>query len=197
VLDLLLPSRCALCGSVGIGLCRSCAHSLPPAPRRAPPPGLTHSWGLVAYADAGKALVAAIKFRRHRDALGVLGRAMAMLVEVEPTVVTWAPTTAQRARARGGDQAELLAVAVARELGRPCRALLGRVPGRQQTGLGRADRLDGVEFLATGGLSDARDHVVLVVDDVRTTGATLCAASDALLGSGVATTCALTLAVTP
>ena len=151
----------------------------------------------MAYEGAGKELVAAIKFRHHRDAIGVLGDAMAGLVEVDPTVVTWAPTTRERARARGGDQAELLASAVAGHLGRPCRALLDRVAGRQQTGLGRAERLEGVEFLATGTTAGLDRGVVLVVDDVRTTGATLCAASDALLGAGVAVTCTLTLAVTP
>lgn len=151
----------------------------------------------MAYDGAGKELVAAIKFRRHRDAIGVLADAMAALVEVEPILVTWAPTTRERARARGGDQAEQLASAVARRLGRPHRGLLERVGGRQQTGLGRAERLEGLEFLATRAAADLDGGVVLVVDDVRTTGATLCAASDALLGAGVAATCTLTLAVTP
>ena len=55
-------------------------------------------------------------------------------------VVTWAPTTTGTGAARGFDQAELLAGAVATALGRPCRSLLRRMAGPAQTGRTRADR---------------------------------------------------------
>ena len=107
--------------------------------------------------------------------------------------VTWAPTTPERARARGFDQAELLARSVARHLGLPARRLLRRLPGPHQTGHSAHERRHGPRFSASGG--DAGP--VLVVDDVCTTGATLSAAAGALRGSGARTVHGLVLARTP
>ena len=59
-------------------------------------------------------------------------------------VVTWAPTTPQRRRARGFDHAELLARAVGRRAGLPARGLLTRLPGPPQTGPARPPRGAGV-----------------------------------------------------
>lgn len=104
------------------------------------------------------------------------------------TVVTWAPTTGDRRRARGYDQAELLARGVARTLGLPCRRLLVRAPGPPQTGRRRGERLAGPSFLgvAAAGRRDGAGGGVLLVDDVMTTGATITAAAAALRGAGLA-----------
>lgn len=193
VLELLLPTRCSLCQRGGTALCGSCVCSLPPAPELAAPPGIEGAWSLLEYRDTTKRLVAALKYRNHRDALTLLGDPMAALVERPVDVVTWAPTSSTRVRRRGYDQAELLARAVARALGRPAHRLLRRVNVEAQTGRGRADRLGGPAFCCVRRTRGS----ALIVDDVRTTGATLCAASDALLGAGAARTFALTLAATP
>jgi len=207
VLDLLLPTRCALCATTGTALCTRCLVTLPPAPDRAPPPGFEASWSLFSYDGPTKDLIAALKFRHHRDAFGMLGSAMADLLPLAQRraveAVTWAPTTAVRRRGRGYDQAEQLARAVAERLGRPCYPMLGRDRGDAQTGRTRAQRLDGTAFSALGvatvgsaqPLSEGAPSVV-VVDDVRTTGSTLVAAADALTGAGVSRLIGLTLAVT-
>jgi len=214
VLDLLLPTRCALCATTGTVLCTRCLVSLPPAPDRAPPPGFDACWSLFTYHGPTKHLIAALKYRHHRDAFALLGSAMADLLPPAQRrtaqVVTWAPTTAVRRRQRGYDQAEQLARAVAERLDRPCRPMLRRSAGDAQTGRSRAQRLDGAAFSAVGvdtsgspgasarsaGAPSARAQSVLVVDDVRTTGATLVAAADALTGAGVDHLMAVTLAVT-
>ena len=85
-------------------------------------------------------------------------------------LVTWAPTSSARIAERGFDQAELLARAVARELGVPCRRLLYRAHGGPQAGRGRAARLLGPSFRAR---APRRGLRVLLVDDVVTTGGTL------------------------
>ena len=148
---------------------------------------------LLRYDGPTRELVAAIKFHRHRDAVPLLGRAMARLVDGPVDLVTWAPTSAARRRDRGYDQAELLARAVARALRRPCRATLRRTSGGAQTGRDREQRLGGPAFRP---LRTVRG-TVLLVDDVRTTGATLCAAADVLTEAGAAKVSGLTLAVTP
>ena len=197
MLDLFLPPTCAVCGAVADGLCVMCATSLPPAPDRTPPPGVDHAAALAAHSGGARQLVAALKFHQHRDALGVLGPAMAALVTSfpgdGPDVVVWAATTAARRRRRGADQAEVLAVEVASWLGRPCRRLLHRPPGSAQSGRGRAERLEGPVYSAR---SSVPPHV-LVVDDVWTTGATLTAAAEALRTAGAVRVDAVTVTVRP
>ena len=134
------------------------------------------------YDGAGRRLILALKYRNRRGLLVPVALAMAQLVDRRTfDVVTWAPTGAARRRARGYDQAELLARQVARALGLPCRRLLRRAPGSgPQAGLGRDGRLAGPVFVCARPVRGR----VLVVDDVVTTGATLRAAAHALQGAG-------------
>src|SRR5437763_15944803 len=112
---MLLPTRCPLCARPGPAPCRSCADGLEPA-RAGRYPAVLASTG-----DAGR-LVHALRYRNGRALAPALGAAMARLVAAEPVdEVTWAPTSARRRRARGYDQAHVLARAVAGQLGVPCR----------------------------------------------------------------------------
>jgi predicted amidophosphoribosyltransferase len=106
---------------------------------------------------------------------------MSALVTGTIDVVTWAPTTPVRLRGRGFDQARLLARAVARRRGLPCRPLLRRWAGPAQTGRDAAARRAGPLFSASG---PVRGRRVLLVDDVVTTGATVSAAARALREAG-------------
>jgi predicted amidophosphoribosyltransferase len=192
MLDALLPRRCSLCGATGTGLCAACARLLPGAPELpCAPEGLRSCRSLLRYDGPTRTLVAALKYRGHRDAVELLGTAMADLADGVPAMVTWAPTTPARRRSRGYDQAELLARVVARRLGVPCAATLRRRPGRPQTLLGRRDRLEEVGFDAVAPCPPT----VLLIDDVRTTGATLSAAGRELLAAGAEEVRGLTLAV--
>jgi predicted amidophosphoribosyltransferase len=145
---------------------------------------------LLAYEDGGRELLARLKYRNARDALRWLAAGMAAAVAgslssgpaPDPVVVTWAPTTAARRRARGFDQAELLARAVARTLGLPCRRLLRRHPGPPQTGRDLEGRRAGPVFTARRRAPPR----VLLVDDVVTSGATVTAAARALRAAGAA-----------
>jgi predicted amidophosphoribosyltransferase len=184
---MLLPPTCPVCGRTGAVLCADCAGQLEPAPLGSGVPAL------FAYAGAGRALVTALKFRNRRSALRIVGRALAAKAPAPVDVVTWAPTTPGHRRARGFDQAELLARAVAAAARGPCRGLLRRRAGPPQTGQSRADRLAGPRFEACRPVP-AR---VLVVDDVVTTGATLRAAAAALRQAGAVEITLLALAATP
>ena len=116
-----------------------------------------------------------------------------LVVPAEGQVVTWAPTTPDRARERGFDQAELLARAVARHLDLPVRRRLRRLAGVHQTGRSADERRGAPRFTAPGGVP----NTVLVVDDVCTTGATMSAAAAALRTAGARTVHGLVLARTP
>jgi predicted amidophosphoribosyltransferase len=141
------------------------------------------SAALMAYDGVGREIVARFKYANARAALAWLAAEMAVLAgAVRTDVVSWVPTTPGRRRARGFDHGRLLAVAVARRLGVPCRPLLVRLPGPAQTGRTRAERLAGPRLVVLGRVAvPAR---VLLVDDVVTTGATLSSAARALHAAG-------------
>ena len=192
---MLLAVTCPVCGTPGAAPCRGCAGDLRPAPLLPPPPGVDRCLALIAYEGAGRELVARLKHRGHRAALPGLAAAAAALVDpASVDVVTWAPTTPARRRERGFDQAELLARAVGRLLGRPARRLLTRPAGVPQTGRSARERWATGPGFATRRRSPPR---VLLVDDVVTTGSTVAAAARALRSVGAEQVVVLSLARTP
>jgi ComF family protein len=206
VLALVLPTACPVCGRAGPAPCGACWRSFRPAPVVPPPDGLATCRSLLLYEGAAADLIARLKYRNARAALRWLVTGMAALVASVVAagpgvdVVTWAPTTRQRRRERGFDQAELLARALARELRLPARRLLMRMPGPPQTGRRAGERRapGAVGFVAAHVLGRAPPYrSVLVVDDVVTTGATLTAAATALTTAGVLTVNAVTSGRTP
>ncbi|MEZ5180147.1 MAG: hypothetical protein R2746_18190, partial [Acidimicrobiales bacterium] len=144
---MLLATTCAGCDRPGPSPCSACTARLAPAPLVPVPASLDACRALLAYQGPARELVAQIKYRNARAPLRWLARGMATLVRGDAIqVVTWAPTTPERRRARGFDQAELLARRVARELGVPCRGLLARAPGPAQTGRSLEERRTGPAF---------------------------------------------------
>lgn len=147
------------------------------------------------YRGPDRELVLGLKHNRAVPAVPALAGRLAGAIGTAgwappPAVVTWVPTTSARRSRRGYDQSFLLAKAVARRLGLPCRRLLHR-RGRAQEGLDGAARRAGPELSAWRSLAEP----VLVVDDVVTTGATLSAAAGALRSAGATQVYAATLAV--
>jgi predicted amidophosphoribosyltransferase len=148
------------------------------------PPGVVWCRALLDYEGPARQVVAQLKYRNARSTASWLASGMAALVDpAEVDLVTWAPTTELRRRARGFDHAEILARKVAAELHRPCWSVLTRGPGPPQTGRTLLERLDGPEF---GARRTVKRASVLVVDDVVTTGATVAAAAAALRSVGAA-----------
>lgn len=172
-----------------------------------PPPGLDECRSFLVYAGAARAVITRFKYRNDRAVLRWLADGMAGLLTPPPgAVVTWAPTATRRRRVRGFDQAELLAVAVARRWGASCVPLLVRRGGGAQTGRSRGERRANAVLASRaapghGGPSvalTAGDRPpVVVIDDVLTTGATLSASATALRATGVPWVGAVTAARTP
>ncbi len=194
--SLLFPGACP-CGRRAEALCPSCAALVRPAPRLPIPPGVDSWWAPFAYDGPVRELLARFKYANRRSARDWLAEAMETALGAIPVdVVTWVPTTLEHRRARGFDQAELLARAVAHRCGFPVRAELTRADGRHQTGLSRSERLVGPTFTLVVPHSLAGRRV-LVVDDVSTSGATLSAAARVVRAGGASWVGALTAARTP
>jgi ComF family protein len=154
---------------------------------------------VLAYEGPGRELVARLKYRNARSSVSWLADRMAAVARArgrdrDPACVAWVPTSTARRRERGFDQAELLARAVARRLGLPCRPLLRRGGGPPQTGRTLAERRRGPTFTT---LRRRVEGSVLLVDDVITTGSTVAAAARALRAGGATEVLVVAAARTP
>lgn len=187
------PPVCPGCDRRGVAPCAECVAQLGRPPDAPPPLGLDAVVALFAFEGIGSHLIKAIKYANHRDALRWMSVGLAALVPPGADVVTWVPTTTGRRRTRGYDQGELIARLVARHLGVPCRALLRRTDDRSQTGSSLDERRRGPALTPRGSSA----HAVLLVDDVRTTGASLSAAATTLRVAGARFVVGATLAATP
>lgn len=194
---MIFVTRCAGCAVPGVAVCPDCTALLGAA--RA----VRLADGTIAaapFVGVVRELVVALKYRNHRRVARCLAGALEPVVVAEgirPDLITWAPTSARRAARRGFDQAELLARELAQRLGVPCRRLLRRSAGgsrRSQTGLDRLGRLTAPGFRAR--VPPGCD-LILVVDDVVTTGATLRAAADSLRAAGARQVRCVAAAATP
>jgi len=149
-----------------------------------------------AYDGALRAIIHAIKYDARRSLarpLGELMRTRGAAVLSNAVCAVPVPLHPSRRRARGFNQAADLA----RQLGVPVVAALRRVEAtRPQTGLPAAERHRNVRraFAVTRAGRLLPGAVVVLVDDVATTGATLEACARVLKDSGVAEVRALTAA---
>lgn len=194
--DALFPARCPGCGARGAPLCTVCVATLTAAPRSAPPPPVSWWTACFAYEGVARELIARAKYRDERNALRFAVPHLAAASAHAPSpvdVVTWIPASRARERAHGVDHGELLARAVAHEMGLSVRRFLTRDGGTAQTGRDARARREGPSFQLVAAPGSA---TVLVIDDVATTGGSLAAAARVLRAAGASSVFAATLART-
>jgi predicted amidophosphoribosyltransferase len=223
LVDLVLPAECGGCGlpSTVECLCPACAVALrvPPAlvrPRPAPP-GLPPCLAGAAYEGPVRRLLLEYKERGQRRLARPLGDVLGAVVEAglpsvdraSPLALIPVPATAAAVRARHGDHMWALGLQAADRLRRrgwravqvlsPLRALprpdsttLDRYARRDVARSAFALRAEGVAMVG----HHCRDALVVVLDDVVTTGATLAAVAGLLARADAPVAFAATVAAT-
>lgn len=158
--------------------------------------GLCYVHSAYPYEGAARQLILRMKFSSLRAAAEPLAEAMAALPAGEEELIVPVPTTAQRERERGFNQAALLAQRLGRIWGMEAADALTRnderIPQARLSAQERMEHLQGVMYAD----ERVRGRRVLLVDDVYTTGATAREAARALLAAGALSVGMLTAART-
>jgi len=200
LLDLLFPEgvTCLCCQrapreKMVDGLCEACSEALDALAaqqeaRSMDPCDLPENIAFVhaafVYRDQARTLIRTLKYKRIRSAAVPLWRAMLLLPSGEEDVLVPVPTTKKRLKARGFNQAALLAHALGEELGMPVEDVLERIGEQEaQASLPLSKRRENLRgcMRCTCRMDGRR---VILVDDVYTTGATAGEAARALKNAG-------------
>jgi ComF family protein len=138
-----------------------------------------------------------LKYRPDQKLAAVMGSWLAGVYPVQEwqaTRVAPVPLSAARYQQRGFNQAELLARALAARLSLPVERGLRRLwDTRSQVGLDPAERTANVRNAFGADPGAFTGQVVLIVDDLYTTGATIAACARAILAAGAVRAVGLTV----
>ncbi len=201
LLELLMPPACVACGRSGALLCQECLDGLgvPSRPADqflAPDAGVVVGDSLAlavaafAYEGPMRRALAALKYTGASRLAPILARAAApafrdLLALTGPAILVPVPLHLERRRARGYNQAELLAKQLERFTGAPIADVLQRARSTtKQHRLNRAARLHNLRGAFGVRNGAAVPHTAILVDDIITTTATLEACASVLREAG-------------
>jgi len=186
--DVLVPPRCAGCGTPGSWYCVVCRDGSGPIVRRAGALVLTAAG---AHEGPLREAIHKLKYGNEPGLATELGALVARRIAadlaagVRLDAIVPVRAHPRRERERGYDQAGALASVVATLVGVPLRAALHRLRwGPAQTTLGQLERRANVRGAFAGVAGSLRGLHVGLIDDVATTGATLLDAAAAARACG-------------
>ena len=209
-LDLLYPPKCPFCGRLlsDSPVCAVCADALPWTAADSGPDNAADALVCVAplyYEGAVRNALLAFKFEGKEASADAFGRLVAQCASERLSgtfdTVTFVPISRERRRKRGYNQSQRIAESACRLWGvRPDRLLVKTADNPPQSGIGgaaaRRANVSGVYALAPG--HSAVGRRILLIDDIRTTGATLRECAKVLRDGGAASVrCATVAEVRP
>lgn len=211
LIDLALPAVCPGCGTEGRPLCDRCTPAVharealsPGTPlglAEGPPEPLLQLEWCAPFNGTVRRALHALKYAGERRLAVPLGNAVAARwrrAGAGGEVLVPVPVHEGRRRERGYDQAVLIAHVAGHALGMPMVVAVER--GRATAPQYRLDRRHRAANVhdafvpAPGAAAAVRGRWVVLVDDVVTTGATLCEAAETLLAAGAVAVSAVTVA---
>ena len=187
ILDLIFPSRCMLCGckcKAGAFLCENCP--LPDEPQvrmfnlkpgvRGVNSHILKVFSPTVYTDFYRKSLHLYKFRQKTAFAESYAKFIfdMKLMPEDTDIITYVPMTEKKIRERGYNQSELIAKNLSKISGVPYTALLIKShENKLQHTLSINERKENVKgvFTATG---DIKGQNIVLVDDIITTGATMC-----------------------
>lgn len=196
ILNLLFPPKCVLCRKIlsknETDLCHKCRTNVQEFTKQKRNISFVAQWTAVwYYSDEVRKSILRYKFSNARSYACVYGRFLAMQIEKQMAdswdILTYVPVSPLRRFLRGYDQVQLLAEAVARELGVKSVCALRKIRHtRAQSGIRdaskrRANILGAYQVIDPSQVLAKR---VLLLDDVITTGATASECAKTLLLQG-------------
>jgi competence protein ComFC len=217
-LDWLFPPVCAGCNRNGFRWCPDCQLQVIPIPEPAcqacglplyrpglcptcndsyPPFDSLRSWAV--FEGPIRHALHSLKYRRNVALGDALARNLVEYVKKlgwQVDLVVPVPLGRQRMKDRGYNQAGLLAmpVAIIQNWQYSPNALIRVRETRSQVGLTETERKENISNAFRADPARVSGKVILLMDDIATTGSTLAACSDAMRNAGAKTVYALTLA---
>ncbi len=187
--DLLLPPSCLLCGEYledEIYVCGKCLNELPLNRN-----DKRSSISVFDYVDSIRKLIHALKYD-GRPEIGIVlgkeaGRRLNGLIDVHSSVLVPVPLHKKRLRKRGYNQTDMICAGINETMNISCeKHLLVRLRNNvSQTTLNAEKRSGNVKgIFGIGEHIKDKDRLVILVDDVITTGATTKEAASVLKNSG-------------
>lgn len=221
ILNLFFPARCPVCNEIGqrhMHLCEDCEENISRITDRClscgcPRTGCTcskHNFSLFLaspflYENQLREAIHRFKFGGETDLVKFFGKETAECVakefgDVKFDVVTCVPQTKLKHRQRGYNQSALLAKEIAKHLNLPYDELL-LIKTREtadQHNLKGKERINNLKDAFAAEKPDSTSNkTILLVDDIKTTGATLNECRKTLIKAGANAVCCATIAVTP
>lgn len=208
IVDLVFPKTCAGCSVHGTFLCERCESSIPRATETA------HSFVTARFSYKNKAirtLIWRFKYRNgyeiarcfsaalYEEILGHLGERLSVS-KAHTFLILPVPLHPKRLRERGYNQSELLVREILKHdtgniLKYEHKALVRIRETKQQAQSDKREtRLENLRGAFVASPHIVKKKNILLIDDVTTTGATLCEARKALLKTGATSVTAFTIA---
>ena len=207
ILDLIYPPKCAFCrkliGTGHEGLCPECTEKLPRLSGTDAKSLLedgTLCYSALRYDQMVRDSFLRYKFYGSVSYADTYSRLMAECLKETAAgidIVTWVPLSRKRKRKRGYDQAELLANGTSLLLGLDCKGILykNKETKAQSLTKSRNERKSNIKGAYTlRKEADIKGKMIIIVDDIITTGATLSECCAVLKKAGAASVTAATFA---